>query len=61
LDAVTLVVLSLVWVAAACGAGILLALLARRIHPGLSLVKLWFFYTVLMAALVGLVFLLGSC
>jgi hypothetical protein len=46
-------------VAASCGTGFLLALLARRIHPGLSLVKLWLFYTVLMAVLVALVFIVG--
>jgi len=54
-----LVVLSAVWVAAATGTGFLLALLARRLHPGLSLTKLWFFYTVLMAVLVAVVFLIG--
>ena len=59
LDFVSLAVLSLVWATAASGTGILLALLARRIHPGLSLVRLWFFYTVLMALLVGMVFLIG--
>ncbi len=52
-------VLSVVWVAAASGTGLLLALLAKRIHPGLSLVRLWFFYTLLMAFLVAVVFLLG--
>jgi hypothetical protein len=52
-------VLFLVWVAAASGTGFLLALLARRVHPGLSLVKLWFFYTVLMAVLVAFVLLVG--
>ncbi len=54
------VILALVWVAAASGTGYLLALLAKRIHPGLSLVKLWFFYTLLMAALVAAVFLIGA-
>jgi hypothetical protein len=48
-----------VWVAAASGSGFLLALLAKRIHPGLSLRKLWAFYTVLMATLVAIVFLSG--
>ena len=55
----TLLVLSAVWVAAASGTGFLLALLAKRIHPGLSLLKLWLFYTVLMAVLVALVFILA--
>jgi hypothetical protein len=44
---------------AATGSGFVLALLARRIHPGLSLVKLWVFYTVLMATLVAVVFLVA--
>ena len=55
----TLLVLSGVWVAASSGTGFLLALLAKRIHPGLSLVKLWLFYTVLMATLVALVLILA--
>jgi hypothetical protein len=59
LDLFSLGVLALVWVAAASGTGFLLALLARRIHPSLSLVKLWFFYSVLMALLVAFVFLMG--
>jgi len=50
-------VLSAVWAAAASGTGLLLARLAKRIHPGLSLVRLWFFYTVLMGFLVAFVFL----
>jgi hypothetical protein len=53
------VVLLVVWVAASSGTGYLLALLARKIHPSLSLVRLWFFYTVLMAALVAFVLMLG--
>lgn len=55
----TLIVLLAVWVAAASASGFLLALLAKRIHPGLSLVKLWGFYTVLMATLVAVVFLVA--
>ena len=45
--------------AASSGTGFLLALLARRVHPGLSLGKLWLFYTVLMAFLVAVVFLIA--
>lgn len=45
--------------AASAGTGFLLALLARRLHPSLSLVRLWFFYTVLMAFLVAAVFIIG--
>ncbi len=55
----TLVVLSLVWVVASSITGFLLALLGKRIHPGLSLVKLWLFYTVLMATLVAFVFVVA--
>ena len=51
--------LAVVWVVSSSGTGLLLALLARRIHPGLSLVRLWFFYTILMALLVAFVFILG--
>ncbi len=54
-----LFVLLLVWMAGSSGTGLLLALLAKRIHPGLSMLKLWLFYTVLMAALVAVVFLIG--
>jgi hypothetical protein len=54
-----LLVLSVVWVAASSGTGFLLAIMAKRIHPGLSLRKLWLFYTVLMAMLVALVFVLA--
>lgn len=53
------VVLLGVWVAASCSTGFLLALLAGRIHPSLSLARLWLFYTVLMAVLVAVVFIIG--
>ena len=59
MDMFALVVLSAVWVTASCTTGFLLALLARRIHPGLSLIRLWVFYTALMAFLVAVVFILG--
>jgi hypothetical protein len=57
MDPVALLVLSVVWVAASSGSGFLLASIAKRAHPGLSLRKLWGFYTVLMATLVAVVFL----
>jgi len=57
MDPFALLVLSAVWVAASSGSGFLLALLAKRVHPDLSLMKLWGFYTVLMALLVAVVFL----
>lgn len=52
-------VLAGVWVASSLGTGWILALLARRIHPALSLLKLWVFYSILMAFLVAVVFLVG--
>ena len=59
MEITVLLVLSVVWVAASSGTGFLLAIMAKRIHPGLSLRKLWLFYTVLMAMLVALVFVLA--
>jgi hypothetical protein len=59
MDVMAWVLLLVVWALASSGTGILLAFLAKRIHPGLSLVKLWVFYTVLMGTLVGVVFLIG--
>ena len=59
METVSLIVILGVWVAASTGTGLLLALLAKRFHPGLSLVKLWLFYTVLMACLVAAVFLIA--
>lgn len=58
-ETLTLIVLLLVWMTASSATGFLLALLAKRFHPGLSLVKLWLFYTVLMGLLVAVVFLIG--
>lgn len=58
MDPFALLVLSVVWVTASSGCGILLALLGKRVHPSLSLLKLWGFYTVLMATLVAVVFLI---
>jgi hypothetical protein len=59
MDPLPLTVLLVVWVAASMGTGFLLALMASRIHSGLSFPKLWAFYTVLMATLVAVVFLIG--
>lgn len=44
-------VLILIWVLAAVGSGLVLALLAVRLHPGLSFRRLWVFYTALVALL----------
>ena len=59
MDLFPLVVLLGVWTLASMGTGYLLALLAMRIHSGLSFRKLWLFYTGLMATLVALVFIIG--
>ncbi|NNM06318.1 MAG: hypothetical protein HKO65_14600 [Gemmatimonadetes bacterium] len=59
MEPITMLVLSAIWVGAASGTGFVLAVIAKRIHPGLSLKKLWLFYTVLMAFLVAIVFLIG--
>ncbi|MFC1660130.1 hypothetical protein ACFL3S_01515 [Gemmatimonadota bacterium] len=59
LEPTVLIVLACVWMAASSATGFLLALLAHRIHPAMSLVKLWFFYTVLMGAFVAVVLLVG--
>jgi hypothetical protein len=58
-DPLVLVVLAVLWAGSACLTGLLLALLARRIHPALSLGRLWAFYSLLMAGLVALVMVLG--
>ncbi len=50
-----MLLLATVWLACALGGGAALALLARRIHPGLSLRKLWVFYSALLAAMVAAV------
>ena len=59
LDPLSMMVLCVVWVTASSVTGFLLALLAKRIHPSLSLPRLWLFYTVLMAVLVAVVFIIG--
>ena len=59
MELISWVVLLGVWSVSASVSGYLLALLAKKIHPELSLKKLWFFYTILMATLVAFVFLLG--
>lgn len=51
--------LGAVWVASATLAGLGLAAFARRLHPGLSFVRLWVFYSALTAFLAAVVFLVG--
>lgn len=40
--------LAVVWLGCSLGGGALLALLAKRIHPGLSFRRLWLFYSALL-------------
>lgn len=56
---VAYVVLIAVWVISSLATGWILALIARRAHPSLSLLKLWVVYSGLMAFLVAVVFLVG--
>lgn len=53
------VLLGVFWIAAACGGGALLALLARRMHPSLSFRRLWVFYSGLLAIGTAVLFLIG--
>lgn len=52
-------VLLLVWVASAALSGLVLALIARKIHPSLAFGRLWTFYAALTAFLVAVVFAVG--
>jgi hypothetical protein len=54
-DRTVLFILLTLWLALSTIGGALLALLARRIHPGLSLKRLWIFYTALLGITVGIV------
>jgi hypothetical protein len=47
--------LILAWAVLSMAGGALLALLARRIHPSLSVRRLWIFYTALLAVTVAIV------
>jgi hypothetical protein len=47
--------LILAWAVLSMAGGTLLALLARRIHPSLSVRRLWIFYTALLAVTVAIV------
>ena len=47
--------LAALWLACSLGGGAVLALLARRIHPSLSVRKLWVFYSTLLAVTVAAV------
>jgi len=58
-DPTVVAVLILVWALSALGTGFLLAMMAKKIHPALSLRRLWMFYSLLMGFLVALVMILG--
>jgi hypothetical protein len=47
--------LVLAWAVLSMTGGALLALLARRIHPSLSVRRLWIFYTTILAVTVAIV------
>lgn len=47
------------WLCCSLGGGALLALLAKRIHPSLSLRRLWIFYSALLAFTVAIVLALA--
>lgn len=50
-----LLLLAAAWLVTSVGGGALLALLARRIHEGLSFPRLWLVYTALLAFTVAAV------
>lgn len=58
-DAAGALLLAVLWLACSLGGGILLALLARRIHPSLSLRRLWLFYSALLGFTAAAVFLIA--
>ncbi len=51
--------LVLAWLATAAAGGLVLALLARRIHPSLNVRRLWLVYSALLAFAVGVVMAIG--
>lgn len=57
MDPIALFVILFVWMAASTGSGFLLALLGKRVHPTLNTRRLWLFYTLVMATMVALVFI----
>jgi len=48
-----------VWLVCALGGGAILALLAKRIHPGLSFRRLWLFYSGLLGFAVAAILAIG--
>jgi hypothetical protein len=53
IGALAMALLLLVWAILSMTGGVLLALLARRLHPALSLRRLWIFYSVLLGITVA--------
>ena len=51
--------LALLGLGASALAGLLVAALARRIHPGLPLLRMWLFYSLLTAVFVAFVIALA--
>ena len=58
MDPLALLILLALWVLASSGSGWVLAILAKRLHPGLSRNKLWVFYTALSALLAAIVLII---
>lgn len=56
---VAYLLLALLWVAASAVGGALLALLAKRLHPGLSFRRLWVFYGILLGTATAVLFAIG--
>lgn len=50
--------ISVAWLVGSFGSGYLLARLYKRLHPELSLHKLWAFWTVILSVSAGLILLL---
>lgn len=50
-------VVSIAWLVGAFGSGYLLARLYKRLHPELSMHKLWAFWTVLVSVIAAIILL----
>lgn len=48
-----------IWLVSAALCGLVLALIARKVHPSLSFLRLWIFYAALTGFLVAVVFAVG--
>jgi hypothetical protein len=52
-------IVAVVWMLGTFGGGWLLAALYKRLHPSLSFYKLWALWSMLLGAIVALLFALG--